>query len=232
MKSMRTHEFVQSDECDPSGWRVMSTWRAQTLFSPEGLVFSALTRWSDVVAEVRAHYTGSRGLPPGKKLVWGIYSAGEHIGYIGLGEPAYKLSPRRRLGIADARPLPGTVGNFIFRRWGGSVSGSSILLAWHHVAARDWRARYGWEPIHWETMVDPSAVGTGVPGYCYRRAGYRSLGMTTGRGASRPQHGKREWGDTGRPKLVLYRGPLARIVECAMRRVVDGEAAKRVGGVW
>lgn len=59
-------------------------------------------------------------------------------------------------------------------------------------------------------MVDPSAVATEIPGYCYRRAGYRPLGLTTGRGAIRREHGRREWIHHGRPKLVLYRGPLHR----------------------
>lgn len=179
------------------------------------IAFLAVSTWDAAfVRALREHYTGSQGAPPGKKLAWRIVEQGRHRGWIGLGEPAFKLAPRRRLGLADARPLPRTVCNFIFRlEAAGGMRGSDILRAWHPVAAREWRERYGWEPDHWETLVDPDRVASEVPGACFRRAGYRSLGMTTGRSARRPTgHGRgaRVWCDAS-PKLVLYRGPLARV---------------------
>jgi hypothetical protein len=146
-------------------------------------------------------------------LAWIARWEGEPLAVFGLGEPAYKLAPRRRLGLHDARPAPGTVCCFIYRRvLDRGPSGSELVRAWHIEAADAWRARYGWTPEHWETLVLPSAVASEVPGACFRRAGYRSLGMTTGRTARRPPgstHGLRVWSD-GTPKLVLYRGPLAR----------------------
>ena len=83
------------------------------------------------------------------------------------------------------------------------------------------RARSAWDARFkhvkaantWLTLVEPASVASVVPGACFRRAGYRSLGMTTGRTARRPAgstHGARVWSD-GTPKLVLYRGPLARM---------------------
>lgn len=186
--------------------------------------------WEPAFVEaIRAHYTKSRGAPFGKKLGWEILEDGKHRGWLGLGEPAFKLAPRRRLGLTDARPLLHTVNNFIYRldvetdEDGGATRASVILKAWHVVAAADWAAEYGWTPVHWETLVDPEEVkstGSTVPGACYRRAGYRSLGMTTGRGASRPAgntHGPRVWGDKP-PKLVFYRGPLARLPKAAVER--------------
>jgi len=169
--------------------------------------------WDPVfVAAIRRHYTGSRGAPPGKKLAWTIREDGVVRGFIGLGEPAYKLAPRRRLALADARPLPRTVCCFIFRLESeGATKASSILRAWHSVAAQDWESRYGWWPVHWETLIGQGDQCN--PGACFRRVGYRSLGYTTGRGARRPKgntHGPRVWGDTT-PKLVLYRGPLHRL---------------------
>jgi hypothetical protein len=185
-----------------------------------GLSFRLLSTWNPrFLAAIRAHYTESDGPPPGKKLAWEIHEDGAHRGWIGLGEPSFKLAPRRRLGLLDARPLPFTVGNFIFRLDGTEEDGeraSAILKAWHEPASIDWAYWCGWRPVHWETLVDPEKVkstGSTVPGACYRRAGYRSLGMTTGRGASRPPgstHGARVWGNKS-PKLVLYRGPLARL---------------------
>lgn len=169
----------------------------------------------DLVAAIRRHYTGSQGAPYGKKMAWRVGDA-----YIGLGEPAYKLAPRRRLGLADGRPLPKTVSQFIFRREPpyGPWRGSDLLKAWHEVVDTDWSDRYGWAPEHYETLVDPDEVRSDVPGACYRRAGYRPLGYTTGRGARRPAgstHGARIWSDTSR-KLVLYRGPLPRLPEAPL----------------
>lgn len=183
------------------------------------LTFERVSTWHPLVlAQIREHYTGSRGAPPGKKMAWIVTQDGSPIAVLGLGEPAYKLAPRRRLGLEDARPAPHTVSNWIFRRFDFDlpperrVHGSEILELWHDIAARDWEEQYGWRPIHWETMVLPTAVQSPTPGAAYRRAGYRSLGWTTGRSARRPAgstHGARVWGDA-EPKLVLYRGPLAR----------------------
>lgn len=182
--------------------------------------FRLVSTWNPrFLAAIHAHYTRSAGPPPGKKLAWEIREEGEHRGWIGLGEPSFKLAARRRLGLADARPLPLTVCNFIYRLdEKGPTRASAILKAWHGPASIDWAYWCGWRPVHWETLVDPAEVGPGddkdehVPGYCFRRAGYRSLGDTTGRTARRPAgstHGARVWSD-GSVKLVLYRGPLKR----------------------
>jgi hypothetical protein len=205
---MRTEERTRESDAVIVFRRLLSTWEPA------------------FVAAIRAHYTGSRGAPVGKKMAWEVIEDGQHRGWLGLGEPSYKLAARRRLGIADARPLVGTVCNFIYRLDAdGETRASAILKQWHDVASTDWRSRYGWAPVHWETLVDPEEVkstGSTVPGACFRRAGYRSLGMTTGRGASRPagaSHGPRIWGDKT-PKLVLYRGPLSRTALPSVREAV------------
>lgn len=67
-------------------------------------------------------------------------------------------------------------------------------------------------PTHWETMVSQGSERN--LGACFRRAGWRSLGWTTGWTVRRPAghtHGKRVWTETGVKRLVLYRGPLARV---------------------
>lgn len=171
---------------------------------------------SRFVDAIHAHYTDSGGAPPGKKMAWEIFEGGEHRGWIGLGEPTFKLAARRCLGLMDARPASHTVNNFIYRLDAvGSVRASAILKAWHEIASLDWKATYGWTPIHWETLVDPKEVKSVIPGACFRRAGYRSLGFTTGRGARRRAghtHGPRVWMDVSK-KLVLYRGPLHRLAQ-------------------
>ena len=104
--------------------------------------------------------------------------------------------------------------DFIFRLEApGASRASSILRALRPIAAAEWMRRYNETVVHWETMVLPSAVCSPVAGACYRRAGYRTIGYTTGRSARRPPgstHGPRVWGDAP-PKLVLYFGPLARV---------------------
>ena len=183
------------------------------------ITFHLISTWDkDFVAAIRSHYTKSRGAPYGKKLAWEVLDCGQHRGWLGLGEPSFKLAARRRLGLEDARPLPFTVCNFIYRLdVTGSALASDILKSWHPRAAADWLARYGWTPIHWESLVDPAEVHSIVPGACFRKAGYRSLGFTTGRSARRPPgatHAARVWSDAS-SKLVLYRGPLNRKPKCA-----------------
>lgn len=188
--------------------------------------FVPISTWqADFVAAIRRHYTESRGAPPGRKLAWEIVEDGALRGWIGLSEPAFKLAARRRLGLTDARPLPGTACNFIFRlERPGAVRASEILRAWRVVAASGWAERYDEELVHFETSIDPSKVASSVVGACYRRAGYRHIGQTTGRTCRRPagggagigEHGTdnwpkgRVWTD-GSVKEVFYFGPLPRI---------------------
>jgi hypothetical protein len=179
------------------------------------LSFNRISTWEPgFVAAIRRHYTGSRGAPVGKKMAWEIHEDGMLRGWIGLGEPSFKLAPRRLLGLEDARPAPRTVGNFIFRlELPGTTKASGILRKWHLVAERDWADEYGWTIQHWETLIDPSKTASVVCGACYRRAGYRHIGSTTGRSCSRPvghSHGPRVWRD-GTVKEMFYRGPLVRI---------------------
>ena len=195
----------------------MTTSAANCMSGADELSFERISTWHpDFVAAIREHYTGSRAAPPGKKMAWRITDTVETIAWIGLGEPAYKLAPRRRLGLKDARPAALTVCCFIYRRVAAGITkvrGGDLLSMWHGVASEAWSERYGWEPVHWESLVQASAVESDVPGACFRSAGYRSLGLTTGRGARRPAgstHSARVWGNT-EPKLVFYRGPLHRV---------------------
>jgi hypothetical protein len=180
------------------------------------LTIRAISTWDpDFVGAIRRHYTKSRGAPPGKKMAWELLWCGVRVGWWGYGEPAYKLAPRRALGLLDARPPDRCVSNFIFRLERETVDppASKIIKLGLPMFAAEWEARYGWAPEHIETMVDAAEVKTSIPGYAYRRAGFRCLGETTGRTARRPAgnaHGPRVWSD-GTPKVVLYHGPLHRV---------------------
>ena len=177
------------------------------------ITFEECSTWADDFrGAILRHYTGSKGSPVGKKQGWRIFEGSVLVGWIGLGEPSYKLAPRRRLGLLDARPLPFTVSCFIFRLEGPRATvAHEILKAWLPVASDCWLLRYGWRPIHWESMVgqgDEKNLGA-----CFSGARWRRLGWTTGRTARRQTgnaHGKRIWSDSP-PKMVFYKGPLARV---------------------
>ena len=191
--------------------------------APDAVTFRPVSTWHPtVLAAIHGHYTGSAGAPPGRKAAWLVWEGRRQVGVIGLGEPAFKLAPRRRVGLEDARPLPRTACCWMARFEGHEAHASDILRLWHPVAPDYWRRRYGWAPEHWETLVGgPTGGGRqhhgGALGACFRRCGYRSLGWTTGRSARRPAgntRGPRVWMDA-EPKLVLYRGPLHRLPKVA-----------------
>lgn len=183
----------------------------------DGLTIEDCSTWApDYVSAIRRHYPGSRGAPPGRKLGCRVRWDGRVIAWWGLGEPSYKLAARRALGLADARPAPRTVANFFFRAErlpdAPAPSSSALIRALLVHSLDAWARRYGSRPEHIETLVDAASVASEIPGYCYRRAGFRPIGHTTGRGARRPEgssRGPRVWGETS-VRVVLYRGPLAR----------------------
>ena len=48
----------------------------------------AESTWApDVLEAIRGHYTGSKGPPPGKKMVWRVSADDVAFAYLGLGEP-------------------------------------------------------------------------------------------------------------------------------------------------
>jgi hypothetical protein len=75
----------------------------------------------------------------------------------------------------------------------------------------DWQKRWDYQPVLIETFVDPNAH----EGSCYRAAGWKYLGMTTGEGLVRPGHCYRTT-----PKKIFVR-PLER----QFRRVLCSEVA-------
>jgi hypothetical protein len=48
----------------------------------------------------------------------------------------------------------------------------------------DWQRRWSYRPVLLETFVDPRHY----EGSCYKAAGWREVGMTTGEGLVRPGH--------------------------------------------
>ena len=205
------------------------------LFAPrDGLYFEPVSTWDHRIRRyIEAHYTNSGGAPPGKKQAWLVWEDSLAVGCVGLGEPSFRLAARRRLaGNAASDILPHTVNCWIFRVESHTGRASEILRAWLPVAEEQWAKRYGWRPVHIETLIGQDGEGGrlhhgGALGACFRRCGFRSLGWTTGLTVRRPpghthddDGDSRVWSKGNTPKLVLYRGPLARLppadVEWAM----------------
>jgi len=73
---------------------------------------------------------------------------------------------------------------------------SHVLARSVHRLARDWRERYGYEPVLVETFVD----GQRFAGTCYRAANWEWVGQTAGR-ADGYRNGKRS---TGKKEIYVY----------------------------
>ena len=63
-------------------------------------------------------------------------------------------------------------------------------------ASADWQRQWGFSPLLMETFVDPPRY----TGTCYRAAGWKLLGQTSGRGLARPGKSYRST-----PRLVLVK---------------------------
>lgn len=92
----------------------------------------------EFLAALRRHYSGSRQGPYGKKIVWRIIEGQQTVGWIGVGEPSFRLAARARLcGVVDTRALPQSVGCFVYRLEGPrETSASEILRLWHPICER------------------------------------------------------------------------------------------------
>lgn len=88
---------------------------------------------------------------------------------------------RRGLGKpTDTRPRY-VWRNMMFRNLGAGLSSALIELATERTYA-EWLARYGEIPAEpLRTEIDVARVRSGLPGYCYLRAGWK-MGPTTKRG--------------------------------------------------
>ena len=181
------------------------------------------TRHPEKMAALLEHYPGSKGPPYGKKQGFRIWEDGQHRGWFGVGEPSFALGARRSVG-RNPKDRANTVNNYMYRLDApGERKASEILNELIPEAEERWIRRYGPENRieHWETMVDPAAVKSQVPGASYRRAGFRSLGPTSGLSFRRPAgHGQgSRIRVPGTQKLVLYRGPLDRVPKSERERI-------------
>jgi hypothetical protein len=156
--------------------------------------------WNEYVE--RFHPLGYKGAF-GYRLRYFIGSGAQRLGCVLLAGAAKAIAVRDRwIGWSEwarLRHLPWVINNsrfLIFPHVQVPHLASHVLGQLVRRVARDWQSHWGFAPVLMETFVDPSRFA----GTCYRAAGWRVLGETSGRGLARP--GKRYH---SRPRLVLIK---------------------------
>ncbi|MES9905957.1 MAG: Druantia anti-phage system protein DruA [Sedimenticola sp.] len=136
----------------------------------------------------RYHYLGYKR-PFGYRQRYFIEAGSHRLGCILLSGPAKALAARDRwIGWDDRqrlKHLPWVLNNsrFLLFPWVRVANLASHVLG--QLARRvgdDWEVRWGYRPVLLETFVDPVHFHGG----CYRAAGWKLLGRTTGKGLTRP----------------------------------------------
>lgn len=149
------------------------------------------TLWKEFVQ--RYHYLGYR-LPVGAQIRYFVYSRSRPHSILACllwSSPAWHVSARDSwIGWSDEqrqRKLQLVVNNsrFLVLPW-SRVHGlaSKILSDCVRRLPKDWRKRYGYEPVLLETFVESRRFR----GTCYAAAGWVLVGNTVGRGRSDSTH--------------------------------------------
>lgn len=144
--------------------------------------------WNEFIA--RYHYLGYTPMS-GQQLRYSVYAGDQLVALIGFAAAAWKLADRERyVGWSDEQRrsrLHRVVNNtrFLILPWVQCCGLASKVLG---MAARrlprDWKQRYGFEPVLLETFVEsPRHKGT-----CYRAANWQLVGRTAGRGKTSATH--------------------------------------------
>lgn len=167
----------------------------------------------------RHHYLG-HAVPFGAHLRYLAYASKPErvvVGGLQFSSPAWRIAVRDRwIGWDEAtrkRNLQRIVNNsrFLILPWVRVRNlASTVLSLGARGVEQDWPARYGIEPLLFETLVDRSRYGGG----CYRAANWVELGVTAGRGRMDREHARHD----ASPKTVLIY-PLVRNV---CRRLREG----------
>jgi len=125
---------------------------------------------------------------PGAQLRYLIESEQGVLGALGFGAAAWKVAARDRwIGWDDRqrmKNLPWVLNNnrFVLFPWVQiSNLASHVLGQLARRAGDDWQQRWGYRPVLLETFVDPRRFQAS----CYRAAGWKRLGRTTGEGLAR-----------------------------------------------
>ena len=144
--------------------------------------------WNEYIA--RYHYLGYTPLP-GAQLRFFVYSNETLLACMGFGAAAWKVAPRDTFIQWEAhqrtRNLHLIVNNarFLILPWvKSSCLASKILSMARKQIPLQWKKRYGYQPVLFETFVESNRF----KGTCYRAANWIHLGRTTGRGKKDTKH--------------------------------------------
>ena len=144
--------------------------------------------WNEYVA--RYHYLGYAAMS-GSQIRYNVFAGEQLVACISFCACAWKLKHRERfIGWSEEqrqKNLQRVINNarFLVLPWIESKGLASKILA---LAARqlprDWKQRYGFEPVLLETFVEYERH----KGTCYKAANWVNVGRTTGRGKKSTSH--------------------------------------------
>ena len=144
--------------------------------------------WNEYMA--RYHYLGYAAMS-GSQIRYNVFAGEQLVACISFCACAWKLKDRERyIGWSEAqrqKNLQLVINNarFLVLPWIESKGLASKILS---LAARqlpkDWRQRYGFEPVLLETFVEYERH----KGTCYKAANWINVGRTTGRGKKSTSH--------------------------------------------
>lgn len=149
----------------------------------------ALKLWNEFIA--RYHYLGY-GSIPGAQLRYFIIAGERVLGVMGFGGAAWKVAPRDRFigwtATERQRHLHLIVNQtrFLILPWVRcqNLATKSLAMVKRRLPD-DWRVRYGYRPVLFETFVDTKFHGT-----CYKAANWTQVGQTQGRSRMDRHHAK------------------------------------------
>jgi hypothetical protein len=144
--------------------------------------------WNEYMA--RYHYLGYAAMS-GSQIRYNVFAGAQLVACISFCACAWKLKDRERfIGWSEEqrqKNLPLVINNarFLVLPWIESKGLASKILA---LAARqlprDWKQRYGFEPVLLETFVEYQRH----KGTCYKAANWVNVGRTAGRGKKSTSH--------------------------------------------
>ena len=144
--------------------------------------------WNEYMA--RYHYLGYAAMS-GSQIRYNVFAGEQLVACISFCACAWKLKDRERfIGWSEEqrqKNLQLVINNarFLVLPWIESKGLASKILS---LAARqlpkDWKQRYGFEPVLLETFVESPRH----KGICYKAANWIHVGQTTGRGKKCPVH--------------------------------------------
>jgi hypothetical protein len=144
--------------------------------------------WNEYIA--RYHYLGYAAMS-GSQIRYNVFAGEQLVACISFCACAWKLKDREKfIGWSEAqrlKNLPLVINNarFLVLPWVESKGlASKILSLAARQLPRDWKLRYGFEPVLLETFVEYERH----KGTCYKAANWIKVGRTAGRGKKSTSH--------------------------------------------